>query len=215
MAGLPAGSAPSHILPHAGMGPRREDAVFFGFDIFVIVIVVLAVLTLFAGVKTVPQGYNWTVERFGKYTSTLRPGPQSHRAVFRSHRPQDEHDGAGDRHPAAGCHHQGQRDRHGRRARVLPGDRRRQGELRNRLSGSGDRQAHHDQHPLRDGRHGPRPDAVAPRRASTRSSCAWSMRRCRPGASRSTASRSRTSCRRRTSCSRWAARCRPSARSAP
>ena len=31
-------------------------------------------LTLFAGVKTVPQGYNWTVERFGKYTSTLRPG---------------------------------------------------------------------------------------------------------------------------------------------
>jgi len=49
-------------------------AVFFGFDIFVLVIVALAVLTLFAGVKTVPQGYNWTVERFGKYTTTLRPG---------------------------------------------------------------------------------------------------------------------------------------------
>ena len=47
---------------------------FFGFDIFVLVIVALAILTLFAGVKTVPQGYNWTVERFGKYTSTLRPG---------------------------------------------------------------------------------------------------------------------------------------------
>src|SRR5258707_5051407 len=46
----------------------------FGFDIFVLVIVVLAVLTLFAGVKTVSQGYNWTVERFGKYTGTLRPG---------------------------------------------------------------------------------------------------------------------------------------------
>ena len=29
-----------------------------GFDIFVVVIVVLVVLTLFAGVKTVPQGYN-------------------------------------------------------------------------------------------------------------------------------------------------------------
>ena len=41
---------------------------FFGFDIFVLVIVALAVLTLFAGVKTVSQGYNWTVERFGKYT---------------------------------------------------------------------------------------------------------------------------------------------------
>jgi regulator of protease activity HflC (stomatin/prohibitin superfamily) len=34
----------------------------------------LAVITIFAGVKTVPQGYNWTVERFGKYTGTLRPG---------------------------------------------------------------------------------------------------------------------------------------------
>src|SRR5690349_330535 len=47
---------------------------FFGFDVFVLVLVALAVLTLFAGVKTVPQGYNWTVERFGKYTGTLKPG---------------------------------------------------------------------------------------------------------------------------------------------
>jgi regulator of protease activity HflC (stomatin/prohibitin superfamily) len=45
-----------------------------GANIFVLIIVVLAVLTLFAGVKTVPQGYNWTVERFGRYTSTLIPG---------------------------------------------------------------------------------------------------------------------------------------------
>ena len=47
---------------------------FFGFDVFAIVIVALAILTLFAGVKTVPQGYNWTVERFGRYTRTLSPG---------------------------------------------------------------------------------------------------------------------------------------------
>ena len=47
---------------------------FFGFDVFAIVIVALAILTLFAGVKTVPQGYNWTVERFGRYTRTLTPG---------------------------------------------------------------------------------------------------------------------------------------------
>jgi regulator of protease activity HflC (stomatin/prohibitin superfamily) len=47
---------------------------FFGFDVFAIVIVALAILTLFAGVKTVPQGYNWTVERFGRYTRTLPPG---------------------------------------------------------------------------------------------------------------------------------------------
>jgi regulator of protease activity HflC (stomatin/prohibitin superfamily) len=45
-----------------------------GANIFVLIIVGLAVLTLFAGVKTVSQGYNWTVERFGRYTRTLTPG---------------------------------------------------------------------------------------------------------------------------------------------
>jgi regulator of protease activity HflC (stomatin/prohibitin superfamily) len=45
-----------------------------GFDIFVLIVVLLAILTLFLGVKTVPQGYNWTVERFGRYTRMLRPG---------------------------------------------------------------------------------------------------------------------------------------------
>src|SRR5690242_15610414 len=45
-----------------------------GLDVFIIIVVLLAVLTLFAGVKTVAQGYNWTVERFGRYTRTLRPG---------------------------------------------------------------------------------------------------------------------------------------------
>ena len=34
----------------------------------------LVILTLFAGVKTVSQGYDWTIERFGKYTRTLSPG---------------------------------------------------------------------------------------------------------------------------------------------
>jgi regulator of protease activity HflC (stomatin/prohibitin superfamily) len=45
-----------------------------GFNVFVVVVVALAILTLFAGVKTVAQGYNWTVERFGRYTRTLSPG---------------------------------------------------------------------------------------------------------------------------------------------
>src|SRR5712672_2172304 len=45
-----------------------------GFDIFAIALVLLVVVTLFAGVKTVPQGYDWTIERFGKYTRTLAPG---------------------------------------------------------------------------------------------------------------------------------------------
>src|SRR3954470_7245000 len=47
---------------------------FFGFDVLAVVIVALAILTLFAGVKTVPQGYHWTVERFGKFTKTLEAG---------------------------------------------------------------------------------------------------------------------------------------------
>ncbi len=46
----------------------------FGFDIFVLALFVLIVLVVMAGVKIVPQGYNYTVERFGRYTRTLRPG---------------------------------------------------------------------------------------------------------------------------------------------
>ncbi|TYC60569.1 SPFH/Band 7/PHB domain protein [Rhodobacterales bacterium] len=45
-----------------------------GFDIFLIGLVLLVILIFFAGVKTVPQGYNYTVERFGKYRKTLSPG---------------------------------------------------------------------------------------------------------------------------------------------
>lgn len=40
----------------------------------IVVIAVLAVITLAAGVKSVPQGMEYTVERFGKYTHTLKPG---------------------------------------------------------------------------------------------------------------------------------------------
>jgi regulator of protease activity HflC (stomatin/prohibitin superfamily) len=50
---------------------------FYGLDglsIALIAIGILAVLVLFAGAKTVPQGYNFTIERFGKYTRTLQPG---------------------------------------------------------------------------------------------------------------------------------------------
>jgi len=46
----------------------------FGFDIVLIVVLFLVILVIFAGVKTVPQGYNYTVERFGKYRKTLAPG---------------------------------------------------------------------------------------------------------------------------------------------
>jgi regulator of protease activity HflC (stomatin/prohibitin superfamily) len=38
------------------------------------VIVVFVVVTLFKGVRVVPQGFEYTVEQFGKYTNTLSPG---------------------------------------------------------------------------------------------------------------------------------------------
>ncbi len=47
---------------------------FTAFSIFVVAALVFAVVIVFAGVKTVPQGYEHTVERFGRYTRTLRPG---------------------------------------------------------------------------------------------------------------------------------------------
>ncbi|HAJ04112.1 MAG: hypothetical protein CL683_12945 [Brevundimonas sp.] len=43
-------------------------------DIFGIVVVVFAVILLFSVIKIVPQGREFTVERFGKYTKTLSPG---------------------------------------------------------------------------------------------------------------------------------------------
>ena len=38
------------------------------------IIALLAIAVVFMGVKTVPQGSEYTVERFGKYTKTLKPG---------------------------------------------------------------------------------------------------------------------------------------------
>jgi regulator of protease activity HflC (stomatin/prohibitin superfamily) len=45
-----------------------------GFGIFVTAFFVFAVLLVFMSVKSVPQGMEFTVERFGRYTSTLSPG---------------------------------------------------------------------------------------------------------------------------------------------
>ncbi|HHJ17623.1 MAG TPA: SPFH/Band 7/PHB domain protein [Gammaproteobacteria bacterium] len=46
----------------------------FGFQEFVLLILVLAVVLVIMGVKSVPQGTEFTIERFGRYTRTLRPG---------------------------------------------------------------------------------------------------------------------------------------------
>ena len=43
-------------------------------SILALVLVFAGIVILFKTVRMVPQGYEWTVERFGKYTQTLTPG---------------------------------------------------------------------------------------------------------------------------------------------
>ena len=45
-----------------------------GFSAFVVALAMLAVILIVLGVKAVPQGMEYTVERFGRYTETMRPG---------------------------------------------------------------------------------------------------------------------------------------------
>lgn len=44
------------------------------FPIFALAILVFVIALIFMGVKMVPQGYNFTVERFGRYVKVLQPG---------------------------------------------------------------------------------------------------------------------------------------------
>src|SRR4028119_540589 len=45
-----------------------------GVNVFVIALVILVIVTIAAGVRTVPQGNVYTVERFGKYSRSLSAG---------------------------------------------------------------------------------------------------------------------------------------------
>ncbi len=47
---------------------------FESVGVTVLVILAVALILIFLMVKSVPQGEEWTVERFGRYTRTLRPG---------------------------------------------------------------------------------------------------------------------------------------------
>jgi len=47
---------------------------FEGASVFALVIVAFVVVTALMGVRQVPQGFNYTVERFGRYHKTLTPG---------------------------------------------------------------------------------------------------------------------------------------------
>jgi regulator of protease activity HflC (stomatin/prohibitin superfamily) len=45
-----------------------------GFIVFLIAILLFVLVVIARGVRTVPQGFQWTVERFGRYRVTLSPG---------------------------------------------------------------------------------------------------------------------------------------------
>ena len=44
------------------------------FEIMLLALLAVAILIVVLSVKQVPQGYEWTVERFGRFTHTLTPG---------------------------------------------------------------------------------------------------------------------------------------------
>lgn len=46
----------------------------FGIETVVLIFAAMAIVLAFSAIKVVPQGYQFTVERFGRYTRTLRPG---------------------------------------------------------------------------------------------------------------------------------------------
>jgi regulator of protease activity HflC (stomatin/prohibitin superfamily) len=45
-----------------------------GFSIFAILLLIFVVVTIMLGIRQVPQGKNYTVERFGQFNRTLTPG---------------------------------------------------------------------------------------------------------------------------------------------
>lgn len=46
----------------------------FGYSIFGIAVLIIGIFLIFAGAKVVTQGYEYTVQRFGRYTKSLTPG---------------------------------------------------------------------------------------------------------------------------------------------
>ena len=56
------------------MGTDPLSPLSGGFEILGVLLILLAIAALWSTVKIVPQGKNYTVENFGRYTRTLQPG---------------------------------------------------------------------------------------------------------------------------------------------
>ena len=73
----PSFNARSQALAAAISGRRPVEGVrtmIEGVSVFALVVVAFVLVTLMMGVRQVPQGYDYTVERFGRYYKTLTPG---------------------------------------------------------------------------------------------------------------------------------------------
>src|SRR5690606_36703947 len=57
----------------ASAGRREGGDRMFG-TLLAAVLLVAGIIVLFKTVRMVPQGYEWTVEAFGRYTHTMKPG---------------------------------------------------------------------------------------------------------------------------------------------
>jgi regulator of protease activity HflC (stomatin/prohibitin superfamily) len=73
-----AGAAPAAPLAasapaYTGLNFREGFEMTLG-SLLAAVLLFAGVIVLFKAVRMVPQGYEWTVEAFGKYTHTLTPG---------------------------------------------------------------------------------------------------------------------------------------------
>ncbi len=71
--------------------------------IFIPILIFVALVIVGAGVKIVPQGYQWTVERFGRYTKTLQPG-LSLVVPFMDRIGRNQYDGASAQYPFPGSY---------------------------------------------------------------------------------------------------------------
>jgi regulator of protease activity HflC (stomatin/prohibitin superfamily) len=63
-------------MPRPAINSPRGDSRGTNMEtlIFLIALAAIVIAVIARGVRTVPQGYQWTVERFGKYRVTLMPG---------------------------------------------------------------------------------------------------------------------------------------------
>src|SRR5690606_27901767 len=61
-------------FPDRHGGGTRGDQSMGATGFLAVVLLVAGVIGLFKTVRVVPQGYEWTVERFGKYAHTMGPG---------------------------------------------------------------------------------------------------------------------------------------------